>query len=519
MDRAPTCRQVEASIMKSSHSDSRVLIVEDDAALAESISDLLQGEGYFVAHCEEPAQIESTLAGRSFDLALVDLNLRHHSGLSLVPRLRRLSALSEIVVMTGSASLHSAIEALHSGVHAYLPKPFGPEELVAVTRRALAQVALKRERQALSERLALSESLYRSVVETVETCILGLDSEGRISFANRFALRCLSDGEPLLGRSLSALADEAGRSKLSSALARAQAGESLRDLDALHPQTSGARTVRWSFTPLHATDARVARLAREADLALPTATVLAVGQDITDRVALERRTAANQALAAVGALTTGLAHEIRNPLNAAKLQLELMQRRAKRGGSPELAARLIEPANLVRAEIERLTTMLDEFLNLARPSPAVRATTPIAPLFAEVIAQETGAARKAGVTLRTDFSDLALTAQLDPDKVKTVLLHLVRNSLDALRERGRGEIVLRAERVRGELELGVVDDGPGLPAAMQGRAAFEPFATTKAAGTGLGLAIVQSIVAQLGGQIELANRPAGGASAIIRFPA
>jgi two-component system sensor histidine kinase HydH len=255
-------------------------------------------------------------------------------------------------------------------------------------------------------------------------------------------------------------------------------------------------------------------------LAVPTATVLAVGQDITDRLALEQRTAANQALAAVGTLTTGLAHEIRNPLNAAKLQLELIQRRAQRGGNPELAARLVEPANLVRAEIERLTKMLDEFLNLARPSSPVRVAASAADLFAAVLASEGASAARAGIVLRADLSEPDLRLEIDADKIKAALLHLVRNSIDALSGRGQGEIMLYASRAEdGGVELCVLDDGPGLPPGMQGRAAFEPFATTKPAGTGLGLALVQSAVAQHGGEVELSSRREGGTLARIRLRA
>lgn len=503
--------------MKPTYSPERVLLVEDDLPLADSIADLLEEHGYAVTHCDRPHELEQSLGGKSFDLALIELNLGEHGGLALLPRLRRLSTLAEVVVMTGAASLHTAMEAFHSGVHAYLPKPFAPEELLAAARRALAQVALKRERQALAERLAVSESLYRSVVETVESCILGLDDAGIITYANRFALRCLGHGSTLIGRSLAALTAEADRPGLERALERVRMSESLHDRDALHPLPAGARTIRWSFSPLHSTDARTARKAREAELAVPTATILAVGQDITDRLALEQRTAANQALAAVGNLTTGLAHEIRNPLNAAKLQLELMQRRAKRGGNPELAAKLIEPATLVGAEIDRLTKMLDEFLNLARPSSPVRVVASVAELFAAVLASEGPVASRAGVTLRTELQDPELRVEIDTEKMKAALAHLVRNSIDALTARGRGEVVLRATTVDGGVELSVSDDGPGLSADMLGRSAFEPFATTKAAGTGLGLALVQSAVAQHGGQVELVNRPEGGALARIRL--
>lgn len=503
--------------MKSSFLHERILLVEDDAVLADSITDLLEDEGYAVTRCAHATDLEASLAGRGFDLALIELSVGEQSGLALVPRLRRLNVQAEVVVMTGKASLHTAMEAFHSGVHAYLPKPFANDELLVITRRALAQVALKRERQALSERLAMSESLYRSVVETVESCIVGLDDAGMITFANRFATRCLGEGKLLLGQSLVALTEEVHQRGLARALGRARSGESVRDQDALHPLTAGARTVRWSFSPLHTTHAPIARQARDVEVAMPAATVLAVGQDITDRLALEQRTAASQALAAVGTLTTGLAHEIRNPLNAAKLQLELMERRAKRGGNPELAAKLVGPANVVREEIERLTRMLDEFLSLARPSSPTRVTASVADLFASVLASEQLTADRAGIRLRSELVNPDLNLDLDTEKMRAALLHLVRNSIDAMAPRGHGEIVLRAVTTGAHVELSVLDDGPGLHADMQGRAAFEPFATTKPAGTGLGLALVQSAVAQHGGVVEIINRPEGGTIALIRL--
>jgi signal transduction histidine kinase len=499
----------------------RVLVVEDNRALAENITEILTEEGYEVLACQGPDQLDPALSGRGFDLALVDIGLHGDvSGFELVPKLRRAGPLSEIVLMTGNASLHTAMEAIRSGVHAYLPKPFDSEALLTIVRRALAQVALKKERQALAERLALSESLYRGVVETVETCIVGIDAAGVITFANRFATQRIGPSAGMLtGCALHDLSDERGARAIAQALRRSRAGQPVRDLDVLHNTATGPRTVRWSFTPLHATEARLARRALEGQLELPSATLLGLGQDITDRLELERRSAASHAMAAIGALTTNLAHEIRNPLNAAKLQLEIIRRRAKRSADAELAALLSEPAELVRAELDRVTTMLDEFLSLARPSMPVKARHAVAGLFDAVLVVEAAEANRVGVRLRSELADPGLSVSCDPDKLKQVLLNLVRNSIDALSEQGHGEVVLRGERIADEVVLSVLDDGPGVKSEMMGSAAFEAFATTKAAGTGLGLSIVQNVVAQHGGRVELDNRSEGGAEARVWLPA
>jgi signal transduction histidine kinase len=481
----------------------RVLVLEDNRDLAENIGELLADEGYETVLCEHSEQLEQRLGGHGFDLALVDIGLRgNESGLELVPKLRQYSPLGEIVLMTGNATLHTAMQAIRSGVHAYLPKPFAPEELLALGRRALAQVALKRERQALSDRLAVSEALYRGVVETVETCILGVDDEGVITFANRFAQERL--GGPLERRTLASL-------QLADAMERVRQGQTVRDLEVRHQ----GRTLRWTLNALHATNSRLARL---APMALEvSATLLAVGIDITDRLELERRSANAQAMAAIGTLTTGLAHEIRNPLNAAKLQLELLQRRAKKGTDAELAARLVEPADLVRGELERLSKMLDEFLSLARPGALTKVTFPAAQLLESVLTMEGPVAQRAGILLRSAVVPAELCLAGEPDKLKQVLLNLIRNAIDSMSERGHGSIEVRAEQRVGDVLISVLDDGPGLAREMVGNV-FEAFTTTKPGGTGLGLSIVQKIVHQHGGNVELVNRPEGGTNARFSLP-
>lgn len=483
----------------------RVLVIEDNQALAENIAELLQDEGMAVTLCPGAHALPRAAEG-GFDLAIVDIGLAGgESGLELVPRLRRLSPLSETVLMTGNATLHSALEAIRSGVYAYLPKPFDPEELVAVAKRALAQVALKRERQALAQRLAESEALHRGVVETVEQCIVGLEANGDIRFANRFTYEMFG-GDELEGCSLLSLFDARSRKAFAQAIERASRGAIERDLETRHG-SERIRTLRWTLTPLHAESVEVAQRAR-SDASRPP--VLAVGLDITERLELEQRNAEGQAMALMGTLATSLAHEIRNPLNAAKLQLELVVRRARKAGDSALAEQLETPAKLVRTEIERLGLLLDEFLHLARPRLPVRKVCSVAELLGSVVALEDPAATRAGVQLTIALEEPNLTVRADADKLKQVLINLMRNGIDALAGREDGQILLRARALaNGGVELSVEDNGPGLAPEVIGTV-FKPFVTTKPAGTGLGLAIVQKIVAQHDGTIELVPREGGG---------
>jgi PAS domain S-box-containing protein len=506
----------------------RVLVVEDNVALAENVAEMLQDEGIEVATASDANSAKRLAAAQSFDLAVVDIGLAgSENGLDLLPALRSYSPNGEILLMTGNATLHSALEAIRRGVYAYLPKPFEPEHLVTLAKRALAQVALKRDKEALTYRLSASEALYRGVVETVEACILGLSEDGEIRFANRFAAeRLQGDASALLGRSFTSLVSPEAERSFAQALTQAAAGEAVRDYECRHVVAGRLRVIRWTLTPIapdtkhakaglavdghEADNERVHGLAAKEDWQ-----VLAVGIDISTRLELERKTAETEAMAVMGTLTTSLAHEIRNPLNAAKLQLELLMRRAKRSADLAATQRLIDPAALVRAELERLSVLLDDFLNLARPRQLDRRPCSAAELIEAVVQLKQPLATSLGIELLAKLPRADLTVRADADKFKQVLLNLVGNAIDALAERAHGRIEVSAEPgVDGSTIVSVHDDGPGIDAQLLGTA-FHPFVTSKQGGTGLGLAIVRKIVVQHGGEVELLPRPGGGT--IARF--
>jgi PAS domain S-box-containing protein len=496
----------------------RILVVEDNAALAENVAEMLLEEGADVVICADADSAEARAADGGFELAIVDIRLAgNDSGLDLVPRLRRHSAHGEVVLMTGNASLDTAIQAIRRGVYAYLPKPFEPEHLVALVKRALAQVALKRDKQALTQRLAASEALYRSVVETVEACIIGLDADGVIRFANRFvAERAGRSPQRLVGMHFADLCVGAPE-PVRAALRQAMRGKPVRDHECTLATAKGdARIIRWTLTHLPEGPGEPDTTA-SGPVQGHALRILAAGIDVTDRRELERKNGEAEAMAAMGTLTTALAHEIRNPLNAAKLQLELLVRRVRKREDPKLEELLAEPSQLVRTEIDRLTKLLTEFLELARPRQIERLPVSVRTLFDDVIKLEAPVAATAGVQLHTEVAPLELKMLGDADKLKQVIINLVTNAIEALRERG-GHVWLRGEpRPVGGVTVSIADDGPGIPRETAA-SVFTPFVTSKPGGTGLGLAIVQKIVQQHRGDVELVPRPGGGTVARFSVP-
>ncbi len=220
---------------------------------------------------------------------------------------------------------------------------------------------------------------------------------------------------------------------------------------------------------------------------------------------LERRARIAEKLAAVGTLSAGLAHEIRNPLNAASLQLQLLERRLKRAGeNPQL----LEPVAMVQAEIARLSHLVEDFLRFARPADLHRRRFDLVGLVSHVIELQSLEASKHAITLSAELPSEPVYVDGDRDKLQQVVLNLVRNAIEALQGHERsdaspGTIALAVERAdEGMVRLTIRDNGPGIPEDIRTRV-FEPFFSTKPMGTGLGMAICHSLVQQHGGNIEL----------------
>ena len=356
---------------------------------------------------------------------------------------------------------------------------------------AKVQKLERREHDVLVEQLAYSEAQYAEIVEGSWTLVATADAEGRILVFNK---RCeeltgLSRAEAL-GRDWFALFVEESEQKV----VRGRCNEALLGARVLPyegaVQHSGGNRfrVRWHFTTV------------------PTAAgplLCALGLDVTEERDLQLRTRRAERMASLGMMAAGLAHEIRNPLNAAHLQLTLLQRRLGRTSGADVQGAL-EASALVQSEMSRLAGLVDEFLQFARPQPLRLARIDATQTMGEIVRLMAPEAAGAGVLLRggEEGAD-PVRVEADDEKLKQVLLNLVRNAIEATGE--GGNITLRAVAREGGALLEVEDDGPGLPSPEA--PIFEPFFTTKTSGTGLGLAIVHRIVSDHGGRISVESRP------------
>ena len=478
----------------------RVLIVDDNLELAENLKSVLEesGLGVEVTITESARGALDISRPRSFDVAIIDLKLPDASGVDLIAPLRAISPRIEIVLLTGNATVESAIAALRAGAAGFILKSFAPEDLIVTVEQALARAALRRERE-------LYERRYFALANAADVLIVALDADGAVVFFNPMMSHLIGVSEGLaVGQHFAEQwVDGESRRAFESAFASARESEALHEVEAGMVDHDGAvRRVRW-------------HLSYVGDEGLGTPDhVYGIGVDVTAKRALERRVHSAEALNAMAPLALGLAHEIRNPLNAAVLELHLLGRSIDR--LPESAPResMQRRVQIVESEIRRLERLLTEFLELARPRAPQRESVNLAKVVEEVLQLERVAALRAKVSIEKFLRD-DVRVLGDVEKLKQVVLNIVVNALDVMPEGGK--LTASMSRTETEVIFLLTDTGKGIDPKILADV-FDPFFTTKPAGTGLGLAIVRKVVEQHGGRVSIRSKPGEGTTVEVGLP-
>ena len=253
----------------------------------------------------------------------------------------------------------------------------------------------------------------------------------------------------------------------------------------------------------------VAAIDRWLDLEL--AIMLHSYQEASEQRLLQReRDAQRENLLAMRRLSAGLAHEIRNPLNSAHLQLELLVRRLRRAGAD---AAMLDVTTLIDGEIARLSRLLQEFLDFARPVQLAPIEVDLVVVAHQVLELNAIAARRRGIVLELE-GDPSVAVVGDGRKLHRIVHNLVVNAIEAATSRVVVELRARPG-LSAAVTICVRDDGAGVPDELRPRI-FEPFFSTKDAGTGMGLSVTASLVTLHGGTVDVANH--GGAEFTVTLP-
>jgi signal transduction histidine kinase len=353
-----------------------------------------------------------------------------------------------------------------------------------------AMTKLKQQERATAARAEASERLADQIVEGLTSGLVVVDRTGTVQAVNPAAQRILEIDGLRAGRPFREALNPA--TALSDLIAEAlQVGSPIVrrtvTLGGVKPRHLGV-----TVSPIAATDGGL-----QAAVCLFT--------DLTTVVELEEQLRLKEALARLGELTAGLAHEFRNGL-----------------ATIHGYGRLLDPATLpdqartcvegIRAETASLGEVVTNFLRFARPEQMTMVPVDLRSVLMSAIKDVPGASE--AVTLEGNFA----TVNGDEVLLRRAFSNLVRNSLEACQESGMpARVYVRSDIMDDDTQLVFEDNGPGFTPEYLSKV-FQPFATTKANGTGLGLAIVQKVIVSHNGLITAGNRPEGGAQFRLRFP-
>ncbi|MDE0027349.1 MAG: ATP-binding protein [Spirochaetaceae bacterium] len=360
----------------------------------------------------------------------------------------------------------------------------------------------------LFRQLASDNDLLGMVLDSMARGIVVTNTDGDILLANRAAVRLvpLRSHEYAQQRVWKAVADEEIAEFLRDTVQRR---DTVRDRE-FTISAGATRTLSFGVLPL-VHDGHVAGN-------------LILADDVTERRATEARLRRAESLAALTTLTAGVAHEIKNPLGAIGIHLQLIERRL--GAEPhEVGAvaweAIRDAVDVIGEEVGRLNQIVVDYLFAVRPMNVDLASGEVNEVLEELLRLLRPELKEAEIELREDLARELPRVLLDPRYLREALLNLIKNAIAAMVEMPSGDRprVLSVSSFAGAdaVTIRIGDTGPGIPPEIQGKI-FEPYFTTRDFGSGLGLTLVYKIVKEHMGEIELDSKPGAGSTFAISIP-
>lgn len=373
--------------------------------------------------------------------------------------------------------------------------------LAAAGLAALGWIVVRHNYGLLAEEHQRIQTYNGRLLDHMADAVVAIDREGGVDWLNPAAERLFAVKEAdVHGQPLAAALGEAGE-----LLDRAR-----RQGDEIRGASCQCHTRDGRAVVLAASLSLIRDREGQADLGV------AVFQDLTERRALEAGLRRRERLSAMGELASGVAHEVRNPLNAIAVIAQRLQREFVPTDDQEEYRQL---TGTVRNEVSRVNQIVRQFLDLARPPALAPQVTDLAELLTESLRVASSSA--AGQRVRVEgHVDQAGTAVVDPAQLRQAVLNLLVNAIEAVagaEDQPAGWVRLTASRAGEEVIIAVADNGPGIAPANRERI-FDLYYTTKATGTGLGLAMVQRIVSEHGGRVELDTEVGSGTTFTLHLP-
>ncbi len=510
----------------------RVLIVDDDEGMRLTVQYVLADRGHEVVSAPSGAAALAAIQEQTFDVALIDLSLPDIAGEELIAEVRRASPETALIVITGFASVDSAVEAVNERVRAYLRKPFEMPDLIQRVEAELEARHLQLEHRRMTARLVTLNQIGAlagrslDLNETMPECVALLADAVEADWAEMWVALPTDNCAPVgtagacrlnreeIADGVRALLEQRdppnGRIRIARndlpALSIGPDEALLIPLEA-QAQPIGAIGLQWSdgrTIESHDGELLGTAVERLAAAAQNSRLYQELQQSLVQLERAQKTLVRNEKLATAGALIAGVAHELNNPLTAIL------------GFSEYLAS--IQPtevaasaAQRVSAQARRCARIVENLLAFARQYESEREPVDLNQVIRDAVELQAYHLRVDNMEVKLDLDPALPMTEADPHRLQQVVINLITNAHHAMREtEGAHVLSISTRAVDGRLVAEFSDTGPGIPADIL-PLVFDPFFTTKklGEGTGLGLSICYGIITEHGGTIEALNGEQG----------
>lgn len=484
----------------------KALLIEDSEDDAILLEEVLRSGGFDISVCrvETGSQMKDALIQQQWDFILADYVMPCFSALEALELVKELHIDLPFIIVSGKVEEETAVEALKAGAHDFVKKDNFARLIPAISRE-LEEVEVRKQHRLSEKARRESEERYRHLAESITDIFFALDKELKCVYWNRtIEMFTGITAKHALGKTFAELFQDILDTPTETIL-----------LQTLHTNTSTSflkellykgenRYFEWYVYP---GSMGLAIIARDITERKRAEELQRVHKEMEKKLEQERE------LQRLGQLISGVAHEVRNPLNSICAVTETLFMELENKPQYQVFMRHID------THVNRLTNLMEDLLDLGKPIEQSKIQTLLCKKFLieSIELWKSGTStNKAVVTVHCEDGCEQLHIRVEKYRLQQVLFNLLDNAAQHMEPQSR--ITITLTRNDSFMIIQVIDSGSGVNPEHLPRL-FDPFFSTRRKGTGLGLAIVKHIVTVHGGTIEIRNNPQPpGATAEIQLP-
>ncbi|MEW6671586.1 MAG: response regulator [Thermodesulfobacteriota bacterium] len=484
-----------------------VLVVDDEENIRDGSERTLNPAGFQVLKASRGSEALEIIAQNKISIVLLDLKMPGMDGMEVLARIRTLNPAILVIVITGYATVQTAIEAMKQGAYDFIPKPFEPDQLRMVVRRAQEKIRLVREAEKLADerRRTLSDlhtekSRIHTILQSLPNGVVVTNAQGQVVLLNPAFLKHLAltpDSQP--GKQIEDYIPDTNLCNLIIEISRGK-----------HVDFEDIPTYEFALSDKKYLLARGQPVLSEKNECLGAVINF---MDITAMKVLDRLKTE---------FVAKVSHELRSPLATIHEQLALVIQNMM-AGAIESDHHVLSRA---KEKTRGLISLIGDLLDLSRIESGAICHEPKPVRLEDILTNVTdflrtrAAEKNQSLSLEVSTESLPMLSA-DPVALESIFGNLITNAIIYTQEGGR--IGVQADLVGGNIRVRVSDNGFGIEARYLEKI-FDKFYRIKnektryITGTGLGLSIVKELVASLGGFIEVESTPGKGSTFTVLLP-